>query len=141
MYSMEVTNMKGFGDKCPDCDECVGPSEDDNDCTCWTTLGDTDELEIIDTNERGGKNSRIDVRYDLIPAQVFKALAEVFNEGSIKYEDDNWKQVPGMDHLNHMLNHIMEYRMTGNKEDLTHAGCRMIMFMFQELFQYSGDNS
>ncbi len=93
--------------------------------------------EIIETNEQGGKNSKVGVRYDLIPAKVLKLLAEVLKEGAEKYAPDNWKLVPSEDHDNHAQNHRGEYLLShlsaDGKEHLGHYLCRVVMFVSQEL--------
>jgi len=93
--------------------------------------------EVIETNSSGGKNSLIKRRFDLIPASVLLILAEVFYEGSIKYTPDNWKKVPAEDHLNHMLNHIFNYKIeTKNRtEHIAHALCRCFMWVYMEIMR------
>lgn len=40
----------------------------------------------------GGKKGQKLQRYDLIPPEFEKALAEVYGRGSLKYEDRNWEK-------------------------------------------------
>jgi len=86
-------------------------------------------MEEIITNDKGGKNSSIGVRYDLIPALAIKELAKVLSEGAEKYAAWNWLKVEIDDHINHSINHTYNYLgTTGNQiEELSHAFCRLGM--------------
>jgi len=100
--------------QCADCPKCA-------DCP--------DGCEEIVTNEQGGQNSRIVGRYDLLPPLAIAELAQVLEHGAEKYEDDNWKLVPIMDHMNHALSHIFSYLFSKKEEDLAHAMTRVVMAM------------
>jgi hypothetical protein len=80
------------------------------------------------TNEKGGKQSRLDYRFDLIDARVMFELAKVMHEGAKKYEKDNWRKISVDDHLNHAQSHIWAYQ-AGDKQDnhLSHAFTRLMM--------------
>ncbi len=84
--------------------------------------------EKIITNEQGGKQSKLDYAFDLIPPSAILAIARIFEERSKTYEPWNWLKIPSTDHLNHALYHIFQH-LNSNKEDdhLYHAGCRMLM--------------
>jgi hypothetical protein len=41
----------------------------------------------------GGRRQKIGERWDLIPYEGLVAVAEVFDYGATKYEDDNWKKI------------------------------------------------
>jgi hypothetical protein len=79
------------------------------------------------TNSQGGKQSRLDVRFDLIPALPLFKVASVLKEGATKYGEWNWKKISMVDHINHALSHIYAY-LAGDKSDehLTHAACRIL---------------
>jgi hypothetical protein len=79
-------------------------------------------------NEKGGRHGKLEYRFDLIdPGAVFK-LAGVLYEGSIKYEDENWRMVSAREHLNHALCHIYAYLAGDRQEEhLSHAFCRLMM--------------
>lgn len=78
-------------------------------------------------NERGGKQSKVAYRYDLIPAEVLERIARIFDYGAKIYEPDNWKKISLEDHINHCLVHIMAYRLGDSSDDhLGHATWRMI---------------
>ena len=80
------------------------------------------------TNEKGGKQSRLDYRFDLIDARVMFELAKVMHEGAKKYEKDNWRKISVDDHLNHALSHVWAHK-AGDKqsEHLSHAFTRLMM--------------
>jgi hypothetical protein len=85
----------------------------------------------IETNEIGGQQSKLDVRYDLIPKEALEALAVVFAAGAKRYAPNNWRKIDSESHLNHMMNHVIEYRKNPTKENLenaSHALCRATMW-------------
>lgn len=49
------------------------------------------ETRIIDPETGGQKGSKL-ARFDLIPYDVLRELAEHFGRGALKYEDDNWRR-------------------------------------------------
>ena len=77
------------------------------------------------TNERGGSQSDIPVRFDLIDANAMFAMAAVLDQGAKKYGEDNWRLIPVKDHLNHLLMHTFAY-LAGDETDehLSHILCR-----------------
>lgn len=79
------------------------------------------------TNEQGGKQSRLDFRFDLFDPKAMFNLAGILDYGAKKYGVNNWKQIPRNDHLNHALVHIYAY-LEGNRQDdhLGHAFCRLM---------------
>jgi hypothetical protein len=78
------------------------------------------------TNERGGQQSHVPVRFDLIDGKAMFAMAAVLHEGAEKYAPGNWRLIPERDHLNHALMHIYAY-LSGDRTDdhLSHALCRV----------------
>ena len=105
-----VTNMED----CSACG-CMIPGV----CTCPKECPDADHAHggkrnnpaDIVTNQAGGKQSRLDARYDIIPPYALQVLAEVrhFAAEVRKYPDWNWKKIPARDHLNHALAHIAAF--------------------------------
>jgi hypothetical protein len=77
------------------------------------------------TNEKGGSQSDIPVRFDLIDGPAMFEMAKVLGAGAKKYGDDNWRLVPVEDHLNHLLMHTFAY-LSGDATDdhLSHILCR-----------------
>lgn len=88
----------------------------------------------VTTNEHGGSQSHIPVRFDLIDAKALFAAAAVLNEGAEKYSPGNWRLIPVRDHLNHLLMHTYAY-LSGDRTDdhLSHALCRAIFALGVEL--------
>jgi len=82
----------------------------------------------ITTNTQGGKQSRLDYRFDLIDAKAMFELAKVMHEGAQKYERDNWRKISIDEHINHAFAHLWAY-MAGDEQDehLSHAMCRCHM--------------
>jgi hypothetical protein len=82
----------------------------------------------IDTNELGGKQSRLERRFDLISPIALQRLAHVLWYGAIRYGDDNWKGIFVEDHLNHAIDHVYAFLTGDTDEDhLGHAFCRLMM--------------
>ena len=86
------------------------------------------------TNEAGGRQSKLQYRFDLIDAKALFELANVLHTGEEKYGKDNWRKISTGDHLNHALSHIYAY-LAGDKQDkhLAHALCRCLMALGVEL--------
>lgn len=79
------------------------------------------------TNEQGGKQSKTKCRFDLLPPAALFRVAEVLNEGAVKYGDNNWRQIEVNDHINHALNHLFAHLANDETEDhLSHAMCRLL---------------
>lgn len=82
----------------------------------------------ITTNTSGGKQSRLDYRFDLIDANAMFELARVMYEGAQKYDKNNWRKIDAESHLNHALSHIFAHLAGDNQDDhLSHALCRCHM--------------
>ena len=79
------------------------------------------------TNAAGAKQSKIDGRFDLLPALAVKEVAVVLAEGEAKYGKDNWKGLSIDEINNHVYNHLLDYQQDANTEDLSHAACRILM--------------
>lgn len=77
------------------------------------------------TNEHGGSQSDIPVRFDLIDAKAMFEMAKVLDHGAKKYGPDNWRLIEVNDHLNHLLMHTFAY-LAGDTTDehLSHILCR-----------------
>jgi 5'(3')-deoxyribonucleotidase len=88
--------------------------------------GDKEDDTVV-VNENGAKQSRIDGRFDLIPARALKEVAKVYAEGADKYGEDNWKGLSIDEINNHVYNHLYCYQEEANAEDLSHAACRILM--------------
>jgi hypothetical protein len=77
-------------------------------------------------NEKGGKQSKLDYRFDLIDPPAAFALAHVLAIGAEKYGEQNWRNITLEDNLNHALMHIFAYLAGDTQDDhLEHALCRL----------------
>ena len=91
-----------------------------------STLGDIVSRDApTTTNEQGGSQSLIPVRFDLIDGKALFEMAKVLHEGAEKYGVDNWRKIPVEDHLNHLIMHAYAY-LAGDQTDehLSHCMCR-----------------
>lgn len=79
----------------------------------------------ITVNEKGGGQSSVPVRFDLIDGKALFNMAHVLDEGAKKYGDNNWRLINVEDHLNHLIMHAYAY-LSGDRSDehLSHIMCR-----------------
>ena len=84
--------------------------------------------EEMTTNTQGGKQSKLELRFDLIDTKAIFALANVLHTGEVRYGKDNWRKIDTESHLNHALSHIFAF-LAGDKQDnhLAHGLCRLVM--------------
>ena len=77
------------------------------------------------TNKKGGSQSHIPVRFDLIDGKAIFAMAAVLHEGAEKYGANNWRKIDIEDHLNHLIMHAYAW-LSGDRTDdhLSHIQCR-----------------
>lgn len=77
------------------------------------------------TNEKGGSQSFIPVRFDLIDGRALFEMAKVLHHGAVKYGEDNWRLISVNDHLNHGIMHAYAW-LSGDRTDdhLSHFLCR-----------------
>ena len=77
------------------------------------------------TNEFGGSQSDIPVRFDLVDAKAMFAMAGVLDHGARKYGENNWRAITIDEHLNHLIMHAYAY-LSGDRTDehLSHILCR-----------------
>jgi hypothetical protein len=77
-------------------------------------------------NEKGGRQSKVLYRFDLIDPDAIFEMTKVLKEGADKYGDgENWRNIDTRDHLNHLLIHTYAY-LAGDTSDehLSHVMCR-----------------
>ena len=122
--------------KFKNCTTCTRDASDcDNESVCdenfsrWTDRvveGVAEEKMVVNYN--GGRQSKLDYRFDLIDTKAIFALAKVLHTGEVRYGKDNWRKIDTESHLNHALSHIYAY-LAGDKQDnhLSHALCRCMM--------------
>ena len=86
------------------------------------------------TNDRGGSQSLIPVRFDLIDGSALFEMAAVLHTGAEKYGEGNWRKIDISDHLNHLLMHTYAY-LAGDRQDghLNHIMCRAMFAQAVEL--------
>ena len=91
------------------------------------------------TNELGGKQSKVERAFHLVPPEALAQVARVLHHGYIKYGKDNWRLIEADEHLNHALNHIY-LSLAGNvsEDHLAHAATRILMAL--ELHTLNDDN-
>lgn len=87
--------------------------------------------DVLETNEFGGRQSKLDCDFTLIPPHAMMALAEVAKYGADKYngsrDNPNYRKIPIESHLNHAMYHIVQYLNNDNAEDhLAHAMTRLV---------------
>lgn len=79
----------------------------------------------LTTNSKGGSQSDIPVRFDLIDAKAMFEMAKVLDYGARKYGANNWRLISIEDHLNHLLMHTFAYLSGDTSDDhLSHILCR-----------------
>ena len=83
------------------------------------------------TTADGGKHSFTRARYDAIPMQALRVLAECVGFGLRKYGQDNWKRIPIEEHMGHAMGHLVQWQCGDRSEPhLVNAAAR-VMFALQ----------
>lgn len=96
------------------------------------------DAEIV-VNEYGGKQSKVEYRFDLLDPLAMFEITKVLKEGCDKYGDDeNWRRISVKDHLNHLLIHVYAY-LAGDRQDkhLSHAMCRAMFALACDLAEHN----
>ena len=93
------------------------------------------------TNELGGKQSKVERAYHLVPPEALAQVARVLYTGHIKYGKDNWRLIEADEHLNHAMNHIY-LSLAGNvsEDHLAHAATRILMALELHTLGNTHDN-
>jgi hypothetical protein len=91
-------------------------------------------------NSKGGKQSHLPCRLDLICPKTLIRMGEILDSGAVKYGEHNWKNIPTQDHINHALVHIYGF-LDGNTDDdhLGHALTRVMFALSMELNKPYGE--
>lgn len=95
-------------------------------------IEERDANPAIEMNEKGGKQSLLETRYDLVPSSAIHEVAKVLKVGAEKYGADNWRKIPVESHVNHALEHLYKHlekiRQGEGDEtyDLAHAATRLL---------------
>jgi uncharacterized HAD superfamily protein len=96
-------------------------------------LGMGQDAPIIE-NEQGGKQSKLNYRFDLTDPMADFKLAEVLANGAAKYSVDNWRLIDVNSHLNHAMSHLAAFKAGDTTDDhLGHALCRIHMAVAKHL--------
>jgi hypothetical protein len=78
-------------------------------------------------NERGGKQSELQYRFDLIPVRAIFKVAHILHGGAVKYGEWNWTNISPSDHINHALTHLYGWLAGDKSEDhIGNATCRLL---------------
>lgn len=106
-----------------------------------TTMLPSDQQPVI-TNERGGSQSDIGARFDLIPPLALTQVAEVLHRGAAKYGENNWRKIDTVDHVNHAIAHLYGWlaaytveQESEAVEELSHAATRLLFALELEALQ------
>ena len=85
-------------------------------------------------NEKGGGQSHLPARFDLVDGKAMFAMAQVLDEGAKKYGENNWRHIDVEDHLNHLIMHAYAY-LSGDRSDghLSHIMCRAMFAQAVEI--------
>lgn len=80
------------------------------------------------TNSQGGKQARSLYAFHLLDTDAMLSIARVMQEGSEKYERDNWREIPAEEHFNHLAIHWYAW-LKGDRSDdhLAHMFTRAMM--------------
>ncbi len=87
------------------------------------------------TNDQGGMQSHIEARFDLVPPNALKLVAECLGFGDTKYPEfedgtPNWHKIPAADHLNHLIAHANAYqRGDATEQHPVNLATRAMMFL------------
>lgn len=87
--------------------------------------------EVTVTNAFGGRQSKVERDWTLMPFDALALVLQVLQTGKEKYGRDNWKDIPIFDHVQHMMEHaIASYQCSDDDslyvEHLTHVVCRAL---------------
>lgn len=83
-------------------------------------------LDVV-TNANGARQSRLDVRCDLLPPKATLRISAILRQGAERYGDTNYLGISTADHLNHALTHVLQYLAGDVSEDhLGNAAARML---------------
>jgi hypothetical protein len=90
--------------------------------------GFDDETQVVETNDKGGKASKLPYAMTSIDPRALLSLAAAMAKGNDRHGRDNWRLVNTDEHLNHALSHIYAWLAGDRQEDhLGHAFTRMMM--------------
>lgn len=90
--------------------------------------------EPVVVNKKGGGQSKVEYRFDLLDAKAMFAMTRVLQEGAEKYGADNWRLIDVNDHINHLIIHLYAYLAKDTSDEhLAHALCRAMFALGVEI--------
>ena len=120
------------------------------DSTHDSPLPTPDPSHIV-TNEKGGKQSKIDGRMTEVPPLALKEVSKVMGLGSVRYPREadgtpNWHRIDSTSNLDHALLHATHYLAERNlptkvqdldrlREELSHFAARALMALEMYLIE------
>lgn len=112
------------------------------------TIGIGYQSEVV-TNKQGGKQSDSPYFFRGLPPLALEAIAKLLKEGAQKYEADpfgdiskrNWHNISSKEHLEHVLNHIIQF-LKDDTFELHHVNlaCRALFFLEMYIREQNNDN-
>jgi Domain of unknown function (DUF5664) len=91
-------------------------------------------MDEIEVTPRGGKHTRVNERWDLLPYPALRDIAECMHHGSIKYGEKNYQKISVAANINHAIRHAFMFIEGDTSEDhLVNAATRMVFAL--ELFR------
>lgn len=111
-------------------------------CSCCTTVNmDESKFEAgTSINEKGAKESKLNVRFDLLPMDALLEVSEVLHTGAEKYGENNWRNLSVETNINHAFYHLasgMCYPVHSKRliANLRNAACRVLFALELALHQ------
>lgn len=88
----------------------------------------------ITTNDRGGRQSKIESNFHLmhlLPEYCYQIVFSILAAGAIKYGLDNWMKIDTTDHINHAIRHLRLFLAGDTTENhLGNACCRCLFALY-----------
>jgi len=81
----------------------------------------------IVTGVKGGKQSKITTAFSLMPHRALLEVGHVMAQGAERYEKDNWRKLTPDEIYDHLMEHLINWHLTGDKEELAHGMARAMM--------------
>lgn len=86
---------------------------------------------VMEENEKGGKQSKVEYAFELLPPSALFAAAAVAKQGAEKYGESfgnrNYTKIPSTSHINHAIGHLYAHLSGDHSDDhLAHAIVRLL---------------
>lgn len=94
---------------------------------------------VVTYDDGTGKQSKLLRDWTLIPWDAMALVVQVLEGARVKYGKENWKTIPAIEHIQHLLEHsIASYQCSDDQlltiEHLTHVVCRAL-FALQIVYE------